>query len=192
MNDQVRSGLIEAQISRAANYLFEQLRHFFCQSSCLTNLRYAAQNATVLEEAQLALITGEVRTPLIPSPQTSEGGDGDAAPTSDPVSSGEQYEKSITECHTPAKSSTVGEGEEGISTDNTTGSTDSFDEESYTTSTTTTSCNNPVSVEEDNNSIPDTSYTEQTSEVCVLNLCQNLVLGSVVSEYKLCVVSPMK
>ena len=87
--------MIEAQTSRAANYLFELLCHFFCQSSCLTNLTYAAQNATVLEEAQLALITGEVRTPSIPSPQTSEGGDGyeeveewsDAAPTSDLVSS---------------------------------------------------------------------------------------------------------
>lgn len=99
--------------------------------------RYAAQNATVLEEAQLALITGEVRIPSIPSTQIFEGGDGykeveewsDAAPTSDLVSSGEQYEKSIT-------------------------------------------------------SIPDTSYIEQTSEVCVLNLCQNLVLGSAVSKYK--------
>jgi hypothetical protein len=48
----------------------------------------------VLEEAQLALINGEVRTPSIPSPQRSEGGHGyeeveewsDAAPTSDPVS----------------------------------------------------------------------------------------------------------
>ena len=181
----MRSWLIEAQTSRAAKYLFELLCHFFCHSSCLTNLRYAAQNATVLEEAQLALIIGEVRTPSTPSPQTSEGGDGykeveewsDAAPTSDPVSSGEQYEKSITECHTPAKSSVVGEDEEGTSTNNTTCSTYSFDKESYTTSTTTTSGNNSVSVEENNNSIPDTSYTEQTSEVCVLNLCQNHVLG---------------
>ena len=105
------------------------------------------------------------------------------------MSSGEQYEKSITECHTPAKSSAVGEDEEGTSTDSTTGSTDYFDEESYTTSTTTTSGNNSVSVEEDNNSIPDTSYTEQMSKVCVLNLCQNLVLGSVVSKYKLLLMS---
>ena len=43
--------------------------------------RYATQNAKVLEEARTALATGEIRTPSLPSAETSEGGDseGDAA-----------------------------------------------------------------------------------------------------------------
>lgn len=142
--------------------------------------RYAAQNALVLEEARTALTTGKIRTPSIPSPQTSEGGDGyeeveewsTTAPSSDPVSSGEQYEKSSTECNTPAKSSSSQEDEEDNtgSTDIIRASGESCDEESFTTSVTTTSENNSVTIHDESSSIPDTSCTDQTRDVCLLNL----------------------
>lgn len=62
--------------------------------------RYAAHNAKLLEEAKTALTTGEIRTPSIPSPEPSEGAEGDdksveggpAGTSDDCASSGEVYE----------------------------------------------------------------------------------------------------
>lgn len=90
-----------------------------CFWDCPLPCRYAAQNAKALEEAKTALETGEIRTPSLPSPESSAGGEGDyqsaergfARTTSDCASSGEQYEVGTSDSSTSG--STPSSAEDG-------------------------------------------------------------------------------
>lgn len=104
---------LEAQSPRHAKFCFfvnrsvKRQKHFYSLSlGRAIPCRYAAQNAKALEEAKTALATGEIRTPSLPSEESSDGGEtdqytagGEHLETSTQcASSGERYERRSSEC----------------------------------------------------------------------------------------------
>lgn len=134
--------------------------------------RYATQNANVLDDAHTALVTGEIRTPSIASPETSEAqydekeilARSPAARTSDPLSSGKEVVKNKSERCPDYKSSSSEDDTEDSAVDDNIGSSYSVEEENTTTLTTTSEYKS-TSVHDDNHETSCTDCTDDTSEV---------------------------